>query len=949
MARFTRGGKLLTVAALALLEAAVLREPPRAVGQEAAAPKAAAAPPAAAPMVPAMDQDQERPRDGLRRLFSEAKTPTELWEALDHEREMGAHDNVAYYIDRLNATLAAMDAESRDKALETLLKVADFTALQSLQELPNAVRDSGDKKLAERIRKGLDSLKSTLDEHLTKQQTPEKLQELVDKLIESPEAKREVMRELATRGGFAVGPLLNLGRRTVEESDTREVAKALLELPAASLPGLIGAIDVPDRDWQRRIVHVLLLRAEIGEDVKAAQPALQILLADKGLHEDTRLLATKLLSHLRGVEAKRLPAIPDMLSETADQMYQGTYAFPEGTANQVFRWVKGKGLVPGTTDGQEIPVVSKPQAAQYWGTRSARAALESQPGDARARRALLGLSIEDELARQKAAGKPYQPISQSQPGLLELLAGQDSPSLNLMLRQALKQDRQMLALALLEALASRGDETAGVERNGVPSTYELALESGEPRVRFAAARAIARLPKPPSARVAARVVNVLAGFVTLEKLQGQARARVLMGMDSADMLSELGQSLERASYQVEGALTARETMQRLLRGPRHDVLVVDSNIPDTDLNHLLAQMDAEGPLSRMPVLVVALPSARQRSCLSTRYLELDARRIAIEAELREFLARKTEMKARQTDELARLDSVYAAKREKNRGQLELGEQANYDLTRKEMVERQAAEQEEFHVKFLPQFHLEDDLMRVRADLEAVRKDFVLASQEREDKLTRHLAHDRRVRVIRAGALGQPKSAIQTISATLQETAQIPLGPQDQVAMANEAADLLGRMAVGSLRGYDIRPAGKAIEQAVSNESLAPQAKLALTQALVVIPGGSAQTRLAGMAGDSARSAPERYAAAEALSRHVQRYGRLMTDAVVKNLENNLEATQEPPVRAAISGALALLSKPKTDRNLLDYRPAAPQPPMGPAGDAPVEKPMEKPAGKPVQP
>jgi hypothetical protein len=118
---------------------------------------------------------------------------------------------------------------------------------------------------------------------------------------------------------------------------------------------------------------------------------------------------------------------------------------------------------------------------------------------------------------------------------------------------------------------------------------------------------------------------------------------------------------------------------------------------------------------------------------------------------------------------------------------------------------------------------------------------------------------------------------------------------------------------------------------------------------VVIPGGSAQTRLAGMAGDSARSAPERYAAAEALSRHVQRYGRLMTDAVVKNLENNLEATQEPPVRAAISGALALLSKPKTDRNLLDYRPAAPQPPMGPAGDAPVEKPMEKPAGKPVQP
>ncbi|MFM8934200.1 MAG: hypothetical protein ACKOS8_20225, partial [Gemmataceae bacterium] len=426
MARFTRGGKLVAVAALALLEAAVLREPPRLLGQEGAQGKAVAKPPAAAPMAAPMDEEQERPREGLRRLFSEAKSPPELWEALTHEREMGAHDNVAYYIDRLNATLAAMDAESRDKSLETLLKGADFSALQSLQELPSTVRDGGDKKLADRLRKGLDTLKATLDEHLAKQQTPEKLQELVDRLIESPEAKREVMRELANRGGFAVGPLLNLGRRTVEESDTREVTKALLELPASSLPGLIGALEVPDREWQRRVANVLLLRAEIGEDLKPALPALQILLADKELPEDTRLLATKLVSHLRGVEAKRLPSTPDLLSETADQMYQGTYPFPEGTANQVFRWAKGKGLVPGTIDGQEIPVVSKPQAAQYWGTRSARAALESHPGDARARRALLGLSIEDELARQKAAGKPYQPIGLSQPALLELLAGQDS-------------------------------------------------------------------------------------------------------------------------------------------------------------------------------------------------------------------------------------------------------------------------------------------------------------------------------------------------------------------------------------------------------------------------------------------------------------------------------------------------------------------------------------------
>jgi len=207
------------------------------------------------------------------------------------------------------------------------------------------------------------------------------------------------------------------------------------------------------------------------------------------------------------------------------------------------------------------------------------------------------------------------------------------------------------------------------------------------------------------------------------------------------------------------------------------LLVVDCNIPDSDLNHLLAQMEAEGPLSRMPVLVLAMPCARERSCLSTRFSELDARRIALEGELRDFLNRKKEMTTLQKDELTKLDAIYAAKREKNRGQLELGEQNNYEFTRKEMVERHTAELDAFHVLYLAQYHLEDDLMKVRAGLDGVQKDYVIASQSREDRLSRHLAHDKRVKVIRAGALGQPGTAIRTISATLQETSQIPVGAE----------------------------------------------------------------------------------------------------------------------------------------------------------------------------
>ena len=413
-------------------------------------------------------------------------------------------------------------------------------------------------------------------------------------------------------------------------------------------------------------------------------------------------------------------------------------------------------------------------------------------------------------------------------------------------------DRQAVALGLLEALASRGDEMAGLERGNTISAYEMALESGEPRLRLAAAMAIARLPKPPSARVAARVVHVLAGFLTQGKPQdGQVRARVLMSMDSPDLLDELSHSLVAARYQVDGAVTARETMQRLLRGPDHDLLVVDGNIADIDLNHLLAQMGAEGPLSRMPVLVIAMPSPRQHSCLSVRFQDLEARRVAIEQELRQYHIEQKAKNTRQQAELAELDALYETIRKRNKGTLDAGSKENYDTSREQILERQKDEDKAFQIRFLPQFQLEGELATVRRGLTAVQTDFVIASREREDKLTRHLAPDKRVHVIRPGALGKPGAAVRTISATLNETRQIPLGPQEQILLANQAAELLAGMASGRIHGYDIRPAGKAMEVALGGDILTPPSRIAITQAIASLPGGSAQARLMGMAADPA--------------------------------------------------------------------------------------------------
>ena len=942
MGRRMRMGGMVSWAALAALEAVLAQQPPRLLALQPPAP--GGAPKAAG----ATDEPAERPREGLRRMFNEARSLSELWDNLEYEREVGAHDNVLLYVDRINTLLASMDPATRQRELDVLLKTADFTKLQSLQGLPVVVLDSGDPDLSKKLRKGLDTFAATLQDHLRAQQSPEKLQEFTDRLLEGPTAFKAVMKELSNKGGFAVKPLLDLGRRTTDETQARDVTRALLELPPASLPGLIGALDVPDRDWQRRVARVIALRAEIGDDMKSALPALELLLADDGLPVDTRIGVTAVVANLRKTHGKNLPPAADMLADTALRLYRHQVPLEKDSHLQIFHWQKGKGLVPGAVDGATTPVVSPAEAEQYWGMRAARKALEIQSGSRQARHALLGLWLENEAARQKASGKPFQLLAVSQPALLELLTGQDSPMLVELLREALTNDRQAVALGLLEALASRGDEMAGLERGNTISAYEMALESGEPRLRLAAAMAIARLPKPPSARVAARVVHVLAGFLTQGKPQdGQVRARVLMSMDSPDLLDELSHSLVAARYQVDGAVTARETMQRLLRGPDHDLLVVDGNIADIDLNHLLAQMGAEGPLSRMPVLVIAMPSPRQHSCLSVRFQDLEARRVAIEQELRQYHIEQKAKNTRQQAELAELDALYETIRKRNKGTLDAGSTENYDTSREQILERQKDEDKAFQIRFLPQFQLEGELATVRRGLTAVQTDFVIASREREDKLTRHLAPDKRVHVIRPGALGKPGAAVRTISATLNETRQIPLGPQEQILLANQAAELLAGMASGRIHGYDIRPAGKAMEVALGGDILTPPSRIAITQAIASLPGGSAQARLMGMAADPARPAPERFAAAEALARHVQRNGRLTTNAQVKALEDSLPEIQDPQVRARVSGALTMLSRPGGDKKLLDYKPRVAEPraaePQGekPPGEGEQKPPAEK--------
>jgi hypothetical protein len=163
----------------------------------------------------------------------------------------------------------------------------------------------------------------------------------------------------------------------------------------------------------------------------------------------------------------------------------------------------------------------------------------------------------------------------------------------------------------------------------------------------------------------------------------------------------------------------------------------------------------------------------------------------------------------------------------------------------------------------------------------------------------------------------------------------PLSPTERKAQSLLAMEWLARLAACPHLGYDVRPAERAIRQAIAVPELA---KLAI-DAASWLPGREPQLDLANAVMNSQLSPELRTLAAEALIRHAQRHGNALGKQPTQALLDLLPTVQDPALRARVASAIGTLqgTSQQSGMRMQRYEPPLPK---APAAGEPPPKPME---------
>jgi hypothetical protein len=420
-------------------------------------------------------------------------------------------------------------------------------------------------------------------------------------------------------------------------------------------------------------------------------------------------------------------------------------------------------------------------------------------------------------------------------------------------------------------------------------------------------------PLPREARELLSTVNPELVTAVLDRALTEHRGPVILGAVRA--LGDLGEV--RAARPPETKPPSRERAVNY-REPR-PVLVRALNYPDRRV-----QLAAADALLRIPGPPAPLASVR--------VVDVLRRAVAAEPDLKAELAPKLLVADFNTDQA---NAIAQAAR-----------QAGFDVaaddiahTGREVLRRLAVAGDVDALLLsasLPDPQLPYLMSELRADSSSgLLPIFVLASREQEDRLRRfYEKRYRNVWVIPDVVWRDPEDLKKTLLEQIGKTDQKPLSKDERKNNAGEAMRWLNRMAVGEVRGYDVRLADRTILKATQSDELGPLA----IEATGRLPGEQPQRELARVVLDNGRDVKLRAAAAYELGRHIQQHRNRLTNDQVKALQELFaKKDNDPKLQANLAIVVGSLrpDATRTGQRLKDYVPPAPPPPPPPP--APKEK------------
>jgi len=875
--------------------------------------------------VSAQDEAPKPPdnrRDGYRQFFKQPQNIFDYWEAITFEIEVGKYDFAARYLHDLT------EKKYADAELSSLVDKVTLNAIFKLRLVPVW---SKDKILNDQAKKEADDLIQMAGAaSLKKLQDPERIAKLIQQLQGNPEERAFAFKELYRSGAYSVPFLIaDLAKQTIIEKTY--ILDALKRLGSEVEAPMIAALEGMPVSAQVDLIDVLVARGAIQ-----AVPELWFVSSDPRRSEGLKNKAKLAISKLTNLELGALPEARKELLLLAENYYKGKVHFPDPARVQIWRW-DGMMVASGWP---ELPTVDVKKANSYYAARYSSMALILNPTDKDTQILQLLNTLHGHLEKTDVR----LPLIRSNPDLHILLNTVDADLLLAVLDRALREKQTGVVLAVTRALGDMAELRAAMPKGNRVAPLTQALNYGDRRVEMAAALALLNIPNSQISKASAEVVEVLARALRAEPMV-MNKPRVLVAVGNEDWRHKVVGVMRDAGADPILTANGMETIRRLEKAADIDAVFIESTLPDPGIHYLLASIKAESYAARVPIFLAAVPEGGLAKDLVDRYRKASGRLKQIDEIVAAYKKDLEAIEINQRDTVKKINERFERELKEVRKKRN---ESDVEATEKQLAETlsvindghlQEIKDLNFKYKGIQKTLIDEkDLRKI---LVAVGDEYEVEVGKRVEALKKHFKKQDNIRVVSTGHFSDSKAIQRDIQLVFAEIGAPALTEEERKNYAEAAVYWLAKIAKGELPGYDARPATVALLSALTPGRLSDQGMIYLAEALGNLALGRVQPELAAIVMDGKRIPPVRIAAVQALIKHIQRNGTLMSLEEVTLLERScMQPAGEPELVFFFSSLVGAL-KPgpvTTGKRLLDF----PGPVPGFAPPMPKPKGEEKP-------
>ncbi|WP_020468524.1 response regulator transcription factor [Zavarzinella formosa] len=542
------------------------------------------------------------------------KTVPEFWRAARFELRTGSYERAA---ERIKGLLALNPDEKTLFDLAENPPVGGESGVTQFLKLRNIPRWNVNDKLNGEAKENVEKLISQVTTAVNNELKSEvRINRFIKALVGEQEESAYAIKELR-RSGKAVVPLLCSILSNKPDDETRNaIFQAIPQLGDDTIPGFVAYLSIAEQPDQVELISCFQKRGDFREMVSRVQsdPVPTLLY----LWGNPNSAATVKNAALRGatlwtLKDPTLSAKPEMRTAVG-QLTAVAKGFLEGKPNPGSPTGNDMGTptyqvwMPEGKTVKEV-ALSKSATFEYYGLRYARWVLELEPDNAAAQEIFLSIAIEGQANRTGGT----LPLSKTAPQLNSVLSTASYSLLTSLLEDAMRNKKTAITLAVVRTLGERAELRAGkseeIRVDGEktkfrPSVLVKALDYPDPRVKFAAADALLKIPGEPTHGRTDEIMKLLMATLAADPPAG-AKQKALYADPDPVRGNGISTVLQQSGYQTEVVNTGRELMKRIQQSTDVDFVVIDRHIVDPMLTDLLPQLRADLTAKTLPLFVVA--------------------------------------------------------------------------------------------------------------------------------------------------------------------------------------------------------------------------------------------------------------------------------------------------------------------------------------------------------